>query len=246
MTVPDPGAAVTPPAAAKAGEAASAAVPEPQVPFAPMPYDQFITERRAIVDARQRAQQRIDQIIAGGAAGALVLSITFLDNIAPTPPLSTKPVLVAAWCALLASLTCNFLGHYASQRAFDRFLEAFDEAFVKGVPCASQTRAGTVPRILDAVSSCLFIGGVALLAWFAYLNLPFKEATADATRPTAVAGRATASPAATTATQAPDPAAGAGAGRNAVEAAATSSSAAGRDAVATATAVPAGRTGPVR
>jgi hypothetical protein len=213
----------------EAGEATPAAVPDQPVPSAPMPYDQFITERRAIVDARQRAQQRIDQIIAGGAAGALVLSISFLDNIAPTPPISTRPVLVAAWCALLGALTCNFLGHYASQRAFDRFLEEFDEAFVNRVPCASQTRTGAVPRILDAVSSCLFIGGVALLAWFAYLNLPFNEATADATRSAAVARRATASPAAApTATQAPDPAAGAGAGRDAVEAAATPAPAAGR------------------
>lgn len=56
-----------------------------------MAYETFLAERQKIVDARQRTQQRFDQIVSAGAAGALVLSITFLERIAPSPDPTNAP-----------------------------------------------------------------------------------------------------------------------------------------------------------
>ena len=141
---------------------------------APMSYDQFLAERQRIVDARQRAQQRIDQLVSAGAVGALVLSITFLEKIAPTPVPRTLPVLFAAWVALACSLGSNFVSHYASERAFENFLTAFDRAFLEGRDCALQGRAARLAKYLAISASVLFVVGVVLLAWFAFDNLSHK------------------------------------------------------------------------
>jgi hypothetical protein len=168
-----------------------------------MPYEHFLSERRAIVDARQRAQQRIDQLVASGAAGALVLSITFLNDIAPTPSPGTKPLLVGAWLALLISLALLFASHYASQRAFDNYLVAFDEAYVAGAVFSEQNLATRIVKILDRSSSWLFIIGVALLAGFAYLNLPFASGVENAPGVTGQKGSAAAATSGAAAATAP-------------------------------------------
>lgn len=61
-----------------------------------IPYEQFIAERHKIIDARSRTQQRVDHLVTGGAAGALVVSITFLEKIAPNPAPESRPLLLGA------------------------------------------------------------------------------------------------------------------------------------------------------
>jgi hypothetical protein len=136
-----------------------------------LPYEHFLTERRAIVDARQRVQQRIDQLVSGGAAGALVLSISFLDNIAEHPAQWTERILILAWSALILSLAANLLGHFGSERAFEDFLKAFDQAFVEKRECRVPAASSKIVRLLEITSALLFVIGVSLLSWFAVVNL---------------------------------------------------------------------------
>lgn len=65
--------------------------------FQPIPYEHFIAERHKIIDARARSYQRTDQLVTGGAAGALVLSITFLEKLAPDPSEHARWILLTAW-----------------------------------------------------------------------------------------------------------------------------------------------------
>lgn len=140
-----------------------------------IPYESFLAERQRIVDARQRAQQRFDQIVSGGAAGALVLSITFLDALAPLPDPNTRPLLLLGWGSLLVSLTSNFISHLLSQRAFDAYLNNFDEAYQNRTIPDHRNTAGSASRWADVISAVAFVGGVFFLAWFSISNLPFAE-----------------------------------------------------------------------
>lgn len=148
-----------------------------------MPYESFLAERQRIVEARQRAQQRFDQIVSTGAAGALVLSITFLEKLAPNPDPESKPILLIAWLALLISLGANFLSHLFGQRAFDNYIREFDRAYVNRTHCDHESAASSAARWADGTSAVAFVIGVIFLAWFSVSNLPFKE-DSDASVPT--------------------------------------------------------------
>ena len=144
-----------------------------------MPYEIFIAERAKIVEARQRAQQRTNQLITTGAAGALVLSITFLEKIAPTPTPATKPLLVAAWIGLLVSLGLNLIASYLSHHAFDAALKAFDTSFTERIPYSFKSPANFWTKILEAVSAVAFVFGIAFLASFALSNVNFTTRPDD-------------------------------------------------------------------
>jgi hypothetical protein len=138
-----------------------------------LPYDVFLAERRQFVEARQRLQQRANNLIVTGAAGALVLSITFLDRIATTPSPGSHSVLAFAWGALLTALGLNLISTFTAARAFDRAIDEFDRSHIGGTAenaLSTSWLDGT--RLLVAGSAVSFICGVGLLARFAFLNLP--------------------------------------------------------------------------
>ena len=65
---------------------------------------EYFAERKLLLEARQRGYQRADQMITGGATGALVLSITFLRNIGSGAGLQASEWLIRAWVLLLLTL----------------------------------------------------------------------------------------------------------------------------------------------
>lgn len=169
-----------------------------------MPYANFLAERQRIVDARQRAQQRFDQIVSTGSAAALVFSITFIEKLAPSPDPSTRLILVGAWGFLLVSLGCNFASHIFSQRAFDNYLSEFDKAYCDGTPCNHVSGSSTTSRRLDWGSAAAFVLGVLFLAFFSISNLTFERPNdASSGSPSGEAIRPTAEAPAPAATAAP-------------------------------------------
>ena len=81
--------------------------------------EQYFEERKLLLAARQRGYQRADQMIVGGATGALVLSITFLRNLGSAAGLLASGWLVFAWFLLLVTLLVNLLSNYTSAKSFD-------------------------------------------------------------------------------------------------------------------------------
>jgi hypothetical protein len=136
-------------------------------------YNQFLEERQRIVEARQRTQQRLDQMITGGAAGALVLSITFIDTLAPTPDPSTRWILITAWVTLMFALALNLVSHFASEHAFNRAIDAWDAAFKANEDCRVSTPATAVAVWSSRLGAGVFVLGVALLAAFSFSNVRF-------------------------------------------------------------------------
>ena len=64
--------------------------------------EEYFEERKPLLAARQRGYQRADQMIVGGAAGALVLSITFLRNLG-----SAAGLLASEWLVGIVPLAVD-------------------------------------------------------------------------------------------------------------------------------------------
>ncbi len=146
---------------------------DPSEHIVPMERQEFLVERRKFVEARQRVQQRTDQLVTGGAAGALLLSITFLGDIAPDPLLGSRPFLIVAWVLLLVSLLLNLGASFASQKAFEESIEHLDAYYAGHVPLKLSNRAAIITHWLSGLAAAAFVFGVASLAAFGFINIPF-------------------------------------------------------------------------
>jgi hypothetical protein len=164
------GAVALSPVGIFAGQRVTSATPSPALPN--LSREEYFDERRLLLEARQRSHQAAEQMVTGGATGALLLSITFLEKFAPAATAKRPGILIIAWLFLLCTLGVSLLGqHYAAQ-AFDWEIRRMEVHLGGGIPPENiwqplQHACGVAGRLL-------FISGVALLAWFAYINAPFQ------------------------------------------------------------------------
>ena len=135
--------------------------------------EEYFAERNLLITARQRSFQRAEQMVAGGATGALLLSVTFLEKLAPgTRPVQYAFLLVVGWAVLLASLCASLFGQYASGWSFSCEIENLNAEVNNGKP--KRNRWNTCNTYCAFTSSILLVAGIALLAVFAYMNAPFR------------------------------------------------------------------------
>jgi hypothetical protein len=135
-----------------------------------LPYDIFLVERQRFIDGRQRVQQRVDQLVTGGAAGALALSITFVEKLAPSVLAWTRLLLLGAWGTLALSLCLSLISHYVSVRAFDATIVEFDRCYQHAAEFHSPAST-RYAQVISYGAAATLIGGVLLLAAFAFLNM---------------------------------------------------------------------------
>ena len=57
----------------------------------------YLEERKDLVKAEQSMYERFDKAILTLSAGALGISITFINQIAPTPKPNTRGWILSAW-----------------------------------------------------------------------------------------------------------------------------------------------------
>ena len=134
--------------------------------------EQYFEERKLLLAARQRGYQRADQMIVGGATGALVLSITFLRNLGSAAGLLASEWLVFAWFLLLVTLLVNLLSNYTSAKSFDVEILRLEARLHKEKLSENQWEPHTLWCGWSA--GLLFVGGIVALAIFAYKNAPFQ------------------------------------------------------------------------
>jgi hypothetical protein len=143
---------------------------------ATIPYDEYLRQRQAFIEAGQRGRQRLDQLLIAGASGALVLSVTFLEKIAPNPVLRSRPYLLAGWVILLLALALSMLGFEASTRAFSEGVRGLDRQVLTGKLYDPTTNVWDRRTAgLNRASLAAFFIGMALLVLFAFLNVPFQR-----------------------------------------------------------------------
>jgi hypothetical protein len=146
-------------------------------------YRWFVEQRGSLLDGRRRGQQRLDQLLVGGAAGALTLSATFVEKLPAAQGRWPLALLAVAWLSLLSSLWLSVAGHRHSVRAFEQALENFDTAYRQGsdIP-AEATATQDVDRVTAHAFKACFVGliALALYAFVALLLRPAVPATPSA------------------------------------------------------------------
>jgi hypothetical protein len=113
--------------------------------------------------------------IAMFAAGSFGVSFAFMNNILPFKDASHKPVLVAAWACLAATLVINVAIHLISSVIHSRYYDAVSGNIQRGYdgkPLRPYKKwySGWVMSVLYWLDFSSFLGGMACLVAFVFLN----------------------------------------------------------------------------
>jgi hypothetical protein len=144
-----------------------------EVPVNGLSREEYFAERALLLEARQRGYQRAEQMVMGGATGALVLSITFLENLVRAVGVVDSYLLVSAWVILISSLCLSLLGQYVSAMSFTVELQQLDAAV--NDESARANRWKWWNKTIGIAAAVLLALGIVLLARFAYVNAPFND-----------------------------------------------------------------------
>lgn len=146
-------------------------------------YQVYLEEREQLIDAERETVQQFDKAILTLADGALALSITFINQIAPHPKSHSKWFLLIAWILFCLSLLSTLISFLASQVACRRQREILDKRwFMKDKDKsmsdknhADKNNAAILTNKLNYVSIAFFIFGIIFLIIFSTINLPITE-----------------------------------------------------------------------
>lgn len=138
--------------------------------------DRYERERAQLCKDSIDVSARYDQWIVTLPGGALVLSVGFLEKIAPRPLPNTAIWLGCAWGILVASLLAAVGSLFTAMSATDRQIKMLDrdyQAEEQGEPRGSQKNLwADATKWFNYLSMILFTAGVSLLCTFAFKNFP--------------------------------------------------------------------------
>lgn len=127
------------------------------------------TYEKHLLEADERAVASFDQATLTLSGGGLLLSLTFLRNIATGQPLSFW-ALVSAWVAWFLSLAGVMLSFHTGHRAMRRYLgQPPDERRAEARRPGG--RWSTVTEYINITAFVLFVLGAMFMAIFAASNL---------------------------------------------------------------------------
>jgi hypothetical protein len=136
------------------------------------------------------------------AGGALALSVTFIEKIAPHPPPWSFIILLTAWVLLILSLVLELLALGASHTAvqaqvslldaeYRLFLESITKppSTVSPIPSAPPVADNEFivrTRMLNRWALKSLIAGIGFLCFFSAVNLPFSQAMSESQKEIAI------------------------------------------------------------
>jgi len=135
-------------------------------------YQTYINERNSLVTAQKESSQYFDKSILTLAAGALGLSLTFIDKIAPRPIVEcSKYLLCTAWIFFCLSILSTLISSLTSQAACRRQIEIVENIFFNKVDTNSKNFLAQMTNVLNWISITLFVSGVFFLIIFTIINI---------------------------------------------------------------------------
>ena len=152
-------------------------------------YEAYTKERDALRKDSLEVSGRYDKAVLALAGGALALSITFLEKIAPQPAAWTFILLGAAWLCLIASVLLELYALSTSQTVTNERIGMAEEdyrQFLLSLPNHPQVpeplKRAEAPEVVEGLarrtrrfndwSRWLLSIGVLLLCAFSLFNLP--------------------------------------------------------------------------
>lgn len=168
----------------------------PEYEYRKQRYDTYTKERDALRKDSLEVSGRYDKAILTLAGGALALSITFLEKIAPHPTQWTFLLLAGAWLCLIASVLLELYALATSQTVTNEQIRIVDEEYRQYLLSLPEHPAIPEPsngpetpevmetwrrrtRSLNDWSRWLLSIGVLLLCAFSLFNLPHRNPDKD-------------------------------------------------------------------
>lgn len=136
-----------------------------------MSEDTYFRERTSLVEMEQKSADQHDKAILTLTAGALGLSLTFIDRIAPNPAANTLWVVGTAWLLFILSIFAILASFLTSQSACRRQRELLDGEYSTGEPPEEINKFADATRYLNVAAYSCFLIGVVFLASFSWVNL---------------------------------------------------------------------------
>jgi hypothetical protein len=139
-------------------------------------YQAYLDERKTLVEGEQKSVAHFDSTILTLAAGALGVSLVFIEKIAPEPLPRTLWLLYGAWGAYAGSLLVILISFLTSGRAFRRQRKILEDTFWPDVRLNADVRNGwtVATRFLNIGSVVIFFIGTCFLVQFSVTNLAHK------------------------------------------------------------------------
>jgi hypothetical protein len=128
-------------------------------------------ERAAVTELYGKALESFDRLLVMISGGALVLSLTFLHNLAPRPLASTAFWLWVGWGGLVLSLVLIVSSMLTGHKAIEHALEN-----------SGRTDYSTATTVLNITSVAFLVAGLIGLVMFAQRNM-FASACPDTITP---------------------------------------------------------------
>ncbi len=161
-------------------------MPDENLSYPQIRYSEYSKQRADLAKTNVELGGRYDQWILTLSAGALGLSVAFLEKIAPHPEANTLFLLGLAWFFLIVGLFAGFLSLLTAHNSARRQIEILDAEYrhyldelKKGGsenPVAEESKmtnkSAVATDILNKISAPAFVLGVMFLCAFAFANVP--------------------------------------------------------------------------
>lgn len=133
-------------------------------------YQRYLEERKLLVSAERESAQQFDKSILTLSAGALALSITFIDKLVPHPKESSIFFLVGAWGLFCLSLLITLVSFLTSQAACRAQRDILDDD-ISGEEIIKVNKPALWTNRLNYFSIGSFVLGITTLVIFCASNL---------------------------------------------------------------------------
>ena len=137
-------------------------------------YQVYLDERGSLIEAARLGAQQFDKAVLTLAAGALAISITFLDKICPQPEKGTIFILCSSWACFILSMLSTLFSFLVSQKACFKQIDILEKRQQDSSQEAPRNGWASMTWVLNWCSILLFAAGIGLLAYFSFLNLHQK------------------------------------------------------------------------
>lgn len=140
-----------------------------------MSEDTYFRERTTLIEMEQKSADQHDKAVLNLSTGALGLSLTFIDKIAPDPAASTLWLVGAAWISFIVCIFVMLLSFLTSQSACRRQRDLLDGEYSNGYPPDDVNKWSTGTHYLNFVAYACFVFGVIFLSCFSWANLKLEK-----------------------------------------------------------------------
>ncbi|MEK7516961.1 MAG: hypothetical protein AAB583_00270 [Patescibacteria group bacterium] len=134
-------------------------------------YQSYLEKRKQSIITEQESARLFDKSILTLAAGALALSVTFIDKIAPSPKTYSICFLIISWILFCISLLSTLLSFLTTQEACRKQRDILDQNLL-GKKVEHRISSDIWTNRLNYISIFCFIFGILFFLIFSALNLP--------------------------------------------------------------------------